>query len=217
MSEEKTPSILDGRVYSGVQKDGRWLPQGYRETPHGLLPDWAIRQHVKITPFEEGRARPGIISYGVSSYGYDARLGYTFKVFSAVHSKKLLIDPKDTEDRPFVEHEGDFCIIPAHGFCLGETVEHFDIPRDVLAICLGKSTLARHGLIVNITPLEPAWRGKVTIEISNTAGLPAKVYAGEGICQVVFLRGEAQPDVSYEDKKGIYQDQGGVTHGRVRG
>jgi dCTP deaminase len=175
----------------------------------GLLPDHEIERAVKIEPFAPGESRPGTISYGVTSYGYDVRVGRRFKVFTDVYG--AIVDPKAFSPSAFVDIEGDFCVIPPNSFALAETVETFEIPRDVLAICLGKSTYARCGLIVNVTPLEPEWRGKVTIEISNTTPLPAKVYANEGIAQILFLRADAVCRVSYADKRGKYQDQKGLT------
>src|SRR2546423_2387235 len=174
-----------------------------------VLPDWQIGRDVKIEPFAESAVRPGVISYGVSSYGYDVRVGRKFKVFTNVHC--AIVDPKNFNPASFVDVEGDSCLIPPNSFALAETVEYFEIPRDVLAICLGKSTYARCGVIVNVTPLEPEWRGKVTIEISNTTPLPAKIYANEGIAQILFHRTAAICEKSYADKKGKYQDQTGLT------
>lgn len=181
----------------------------------GVLPDWMIQQQIKIEPFAEGQARPGVISYGVTSYGYDVRVGRKFKVFTNVYG--AVVDPKNFDPRSFVDIDADFCLIPPNSFALAETVEYLEIPRDILATCLGKSTYARCGIIVNVTPLEPEWRGKVTIEISNTTPLPAKIYAGEGIAQIIFLRAEATCRVSYGDKKGKYQDQPGLTLPFVQG
>jgi dCTP deaminase len=175
----------------------------------GILPDWLIERDIKIVPFEQSAHRPGVISYGVSSYGYDVRVGRTFKVFTNVHC--AVVDPKKFDPSSFVDIEGDSCLIPPNSFALAETLEYFEIPRDVLATCLGKSTYARCGILVNVTPLEPEWRGKITIEISNTTPLPAKIYAGEGIAQILFFRAEAVCKVSYGDKKGKYQDQKGLT------
>jgi len=175
----------------------------------GLLPDWQIKRDIKIEPFADESLRPGVISYGVSSYGYDVRVGRNFKVFTNVYG--ALIDPKNFSPSAFVDIEGDFCIIPPNSFALAETVEYFEIPRDILATCLGKSTYARCGIIVNVTPLEPEWRGKVTMEISNTTPLPAKIYANEGIAQILFFKTEAPCEKSYADKKGKYQDQKGLT------
>jgi dCTP deaminase len=153
--------------------------------------------------------RPGVISYGVSSYGYDVRVGRNFKVFT--NARCTVVDPKHFDPASFVDIEGDFCLIPPNSFALAETIEYLEIPRDILCVCVGKSTYARCGIIVNVTPLEPEWRGRVTIEISNTTPLPAKIYAGEGIAQILFLRGEAVCHTSYGDKKGKYQDQKGLT------
>ena len=175
----------------------------------GVLPDWMIESHVKIEPFAQQQHRPGVISYGVTSYGYDVRVDRRFKVFTNVWGST--VDPKNFDPKSFVDVEGDFCIIPPNSFALAETVEYLEIPRDVLGVCVGKSTYARCGIIVNVTPLEPEWRGRVTIEISNTTPLPAKIYAGEGIAQMLFFKGEAVCKTSYADKKGKYQDQTGLT------
>jgi dCTP deaminase len=175
----------------------------------GVLADWQIAKEVIIEPLAEGNPRVGAVSYGISSYGYDVRVGRRFKVFTNVYGD--VVDPKNFSARAFVDIEGDHCLIPPNSFALAETVEHFEIPRDVLAICCGKSTYARCGIIVNVTPLEPEWRGKITIEISNTTPLPAKIYANEGIAQILFLRADQVCRVSYADKKGKYQDQKGLT------
>ena len=174
-----------------------------------VLPDWHIQRDIVIEPFATEAARPGVISYGVSSYGYDVRVGRHYKVFTNVHS--AVVDPKQFNPHSFVDIEADSCLIPPNSFALAETVEYLEIPRDVIAVCLGKSTYARCGIIVNVTPLEPEWRGKVTIEISNTTPLPAKIYSGEGIAQILFLRADEVCKVSYGDKKGKYQDQKGLT------
>ncbi len=174
-----------------------------------VLPDWMIREQIVIRPLADEPVRPGAVSYGVTSYGYDVRVGRKFKVFTNVYG--AVVDPKSFTPSAFVDIEGDFCVIPPNSFALAETVEYFEIPRDILAICVGKSTYARCGIIVNVTPLEPEWRGKITIEISNTTPLPAKVYANEGIAQIVFLRAEQVCRTSYADKKGKYQDQKGLT------
>jgi dCTP deaminase len=175
----------------------------------GALADWQIQRDIKIEPFAEGSVRPGTISYGVSSYGYDLRVARHFKVFTNVRC--TVVDPKNFDPGSFVDIEGDHCLIPPNSFALAETVEYLEIPRDVIAIAVGKSTYARCGIVVNVTPLEPEWRGRVTIEISNTTPLPAKIYAGEGIAQILFLRADAVCKVSYADKKGKYQDQKGLT------
>jgi dCTP deaminase len=175
----------------------------------GVLADWQIQERVKIEPLADSTYRPGVISYGLTSYGYDLRLGRKFKVFT--NARCAIVDPKNFDPRSFIDIEADECLIPPNSFALAETVEYLEVPRDVLGVCVGKSTYARIGIIVNVTPLEPEWRGKVTIEISNTTPLPAKVYAGEGIAQVLFLRADAECRVSYSDKKGKYQDQAGLT------
>jgi len=183
-----------------------------------VLCDTQIRELVGIEPFEDNVKRNGTVSYGVSSYGYDVRVGTVFKVFTnaPTHGGTSIVDPKNFGDDMFVTvdtkvTDKDHIIIPPNSFALAETVETFDVPRDVLVICVGKSTYARCGLIVNVTPLEPEWRGKVTLEISNTTPLPAKVYAGEGIAQMIFLKGDRTCAVSYADKAGKYQDQAGLT------
>ena len=172
------------------------------------------REHQMIDPFVDDQVRQGVISYGVSSYGYDVRVGNEFKVFTNVYN--TLVDPKNFDPKSFVDITDDVCIIPPNSFALASTIEYFRIPRDVLTICLGKSTYARCGIIVNVTPFEPEWEGHVTLEISNTTPLPAKIYANEGICQVLFF--EADDDIcetSYADKKGKYQGQRGVTLPRL--
>lgn len=181
----------------------------------GVLPDWQIHKEIKIQPFAESAVRPGVISYGVSSYGYDVRVGRHFKIFT--NARCAVVDPKHFDPASFVDVEGDSCLIPPNSFALAETVEYLEIPRDILAICVGKSTYARCGIIVNVTPLEPEWRGRVTIEISNTTPLPARVYANEGICQVLFFEADADDEceVSYKDKAGKYQGQVGVTLPRL--
>jgi dCTP deaminase len=181
----------------------------------GVLPDWMIERDVKIVPFAPQQHRPGVISYGVTSYGYDVRVDRHFKVFTNVWGST--VDPKHFDPKSFVDVNADFCLIPPNSFALAETVEYFEIPRNMLAVCLGKSTYARCGIIVNVTPLEPEWRGRITIEISNTTPLPAKIYAGEGIAQILFLTGEEVCKTSYADKKGKYQDQAGLTLPFVQG
>ncbi len=166
-----------------------------------------------IEPFEDGQVRGGNISYGVSSYGYDIRVAPEFKVFTNVHN--LIVDPKDFDDRSFVDIEAKECIIPPNSFALARTVEYFRIPRDTLVICVGKSTYARCGIIVNVTPLEPTWEGYLTLEISNTTPLPAKIYADEGIAQLLFFQGDELPSVGYADRKGKYMNQTGVTLPRM--
>jgi len=167
------------------------------------------REHHMIDPFVDDQVRQGVISYGVSSYGYDVRVGNEFKVFTNVYN--TVVDPKAFDPKSFVDIVADECIIPPNSFALASTIEYFRIPRDVLTVCLGKSTYARCGIIVNVTPFEPEWEGHVTIEISNTTPLPAKIYANEGIAQVLFFQGEEPCERSYKDKKGKYQAQRGVT------
>ena len=168
-------------------------------------------EHKMIEPFVESQVRAGVISYGVSSYGYDVRVGDEFKVFTNVYN--TVVDPKKFDPRSFVDIVSDECIIPPNSFALASTIEYFRIPRDILTVCLGKSTYARCGIIVNVTPFEPEWEGHVTIEISNTTPLPAKIYANEGICQVLFFEADDDDvcETSYADKKGKYQRQTGVT------
>ncbi|MGO1075366.1 dCTP deaminase [Inquilinus sp. CA228] len=166
-------------------------------------------QDKMIDPFVERQKREGTISYGLSSYGYDARVSDEFLVFTNVDS--ALVDPKNFDPKSFVERKGPVCIIPPNSFALARTVEYFRIPRDVLVICLGKSTYARCGIIVNVTPLEPEWEGNVTLEFSNTTPLPAKIYAHEGACQFLFLKGDQPCEVSYADRAGKYMGQRGVT------
>ena len=166
-------------------------------------------EHRMIEPFVDDQVREGVISYGVSSYGYDVRVGSDFKVFTNVYN--TVVDPKNFDSKSFVDIRADVCIIPPNSFALASTIEYFRIPRDILTICLGKSTYARCGIIVNVTPFEPEWEGHVTIEISNTTPLPAKIYANEGIAQVLFFQGDEPCAKSYKDKKGKYQAQRGVT------
>lgn len=165
--------------------------------------------HNMISPFEEKQVGKGIVSYGVSSYGYDARVGNEFKIFTNVHN--AIIDPKKLPEESFITKVGDTCIIPPNSFVLACTVEYFRIPRDVLVLCLGKSTYARCGIIVNVTPLEPEWEGKVTLEFSNTTTLPAKIYANEGVCQFIFLKADEVCERSYKDKAGKYMKQDRIT------
>jgi dCTP deaminase len=167
------------------------------------------REHRMIDPFVDDQVRAGVISYGVSSYGYDVRVGNEFKVFTNVYN--TVVDPKNFDSKSFVDIVADECIIPPNSFALASTVEYFRIPRDILTVCLGKSTYARCGIIVNVTPFEPEWEGHVTIEISNTTPLPAKIYANEGIAQVLFFQSDEPCAKSYKDKKGKYQAQRGVT------
>ncbi|MCX8030357.1 MAG: dCTP deaminase [Thermodesulfovibrionales bacterium] len=167
-----------------------------------------------ISPFNDKQISKGVISYGVSSYGYDIRISDEFKIFTNINS--TVIDPKKIEEKNFIDYKGDFCIIPANSFVLGRSVEYIRIPRDVIVICLGKSTYARCGIIVNITPLEPEWEGHITIEVSNTTPLPAKIYSNEGIAQLIFLQTDEICEVSYKDKVGKYQSQKGITLSKLK-
>ena len=169
-------------------------------------------EHGMIEPFEDRQVRQGVVSYGLSSYGYDIRVADEFKVFTNLFN--TVVDPKSFDPKSFVDMRGD-CIVPPNSFALARTIEYFRIPRDVLTVCLGKSTYARCGIIVNVTPFEPEWEGHVTIEISNTTPLPAKIYANEGIAQLVFLQAERVCAVSYADKHGKYQNQVGLTLPKV--
>ena len=166
-----------------------------------------------IEPFVDGLVREGVISYGLSSYGYDIRVSNEFKIFTNVHS--AIVDPKNFTPQSFIDFTGDVCVIPPNSFVLAQTVEYFRIPRDVLTVCLGKSTYARCGLIVNVTPFEPEWEGYVTLEISNTTPLPARVYANEGIAQVLFFQSDEMCETSYADRKGKYQKQQSIVLPRI--
>jgi dCTP deaminase len=175
----------------------------------GLKPDHWIRkmaiEHKMIEPYVDTQERKGVISYGVSSYGYDLRVANEFKIFTNVFA--ATVDPKHFDPKSMVDFSGDVCIVPPNSFALARSIEYFRIPRGVLTICLGKSTYARCGIIVNVTPFEPEWEGYVTLEISNTTPLPAKIYANEGLAQVLFFEADEPCDVSYADKKGKYQKQ----------
>ncbi|MFW5942296.1 MAG: dCTP deaminase [bacterium] len=183
----------------------------------GVKPDSWIRQmardHQMIEPFVNEQVRDGVISYGLSSYGYDVRVTDEFKIFTNVHS--AIVDPKHFNPHSFIDYKGDICVIPPNSFVLARTIEYFRIPRNVITICLGKSTYARCGLIVNVTPFEPEWEGYVTMEISNTTPLPARVYANEGIAQVVFLEADEECEISYADRKGKYQAQRDIALPRI--
>ena len=170
-------------------------------------------EHRMIEPFDDKQVREGVISYGLSSYGYDARIADEFKIFTNINH--TIVDPKDFDPRSFVDFKGDQCIIPPNSFALARTVERFRIPRDVIVVCLGTSTYARCGIIVNVTPLEPEWEGIVTLEVSNTTPLPARIYANEGIAQFLFFEGDEPCETSYADKKGKYQAQQGLTLPRL--
>jgi dCTP deaminase len=175
----------------------------------GLKPDHWIckmaREQDMIAPFADNQVRDGVISYGVSSYGYDIRVADEFKIFTNVYS--AIVDPKHFDTQSMVDFKGGICVIPPNSFALGRSIEYFRIPRNVLTVCLGKSTYARCGIIVNVTPFEPEWEGFVTLEISNTTPLPARIYANEGIAQVLFFQADEECEISYADKKGKYQKQ----------
>jgi dCTP deaminase len=181
-------------------KSDRWIRQMALE--HGM-----------IEPFADRQVRTGVISYGVSSYGYDMRVATEFRIFTNVLNS--MVDPKQFDPKSFVEFEGDVCIVPPNSFALGRSVEYFRIPRNVITITVGKSTYARCGIITNVTPFEPEWEGFVTLEISNTTPLPARIYANEGIAQALFFEGDEAPETSYADRKGKYQGQRGVTLPRL--
>ena len=181
-------------------KSDRWIRQ-------------MAREQRMIEPFAEAQKREGVISYGLSSYGYDIRVADEYRIFTNVNT--TIVDPKNFDARSFVEYKGDICVIPPNSFALARSVEYFRIPRNVLTICVGKSTYARCGIIVNVTPFEPEWEGYVTLEISNTSPLPARVYSNEGLCQVIFLESDELCEVSYKDKKGKYQAQQGIVLPRI--
>ncbi|HET9306936.1 MAG TPA: dCTP deaminase [Candidatus Sulfotelmatobacter sp.] len=166
------------------------------------------KEHDMINPFSEKQVREGVISYGLSSYGYDLRVADEFKIFTNVNN--ALVDPKHFDERSFVNITTDICIVPPNSFALARSVEYFKIPRSVLTICVGKSTYARCGIIVNVTPFEPEWEGFVTLEISNTTPLPARIYANEGLCQIIFFESDEICETSYADRKGKYQAQKGI-------
>jgi dCTP deaminase len=170
-------------------------------------------EHGMIEPFEGGQVRDGVISYGVSSFGYDVRVADEYKVFTDVYS--VVVDPKGFDPRSFVDVKGEYCIIPPRSFALARTLEYFRVPNDVLVVCVGKSTYARCGIIVNVTPLEPEWCGHLTLEISNTTPLPAKIYSNEGLAQLLFFKGDEVPEMTYASRQGKYQDQRGVTLPRL--
>ncbi len=182
-----------------------------------IKPDRWIRkmalEHKMIEPFEDRRVRPQVISYGLSSYGYDVRIADEFKIFTNVFG--AMVDPKAFDPKSFVDYRGDVCVIAPNSFALGRTIEYFRVPRNVMTICVGKSTYARCGIITNVTPLEPGWEGYITLEISNTTPLPAKIYAHEGIAQILFFESDEDCEVSYADKAGKYQRQTGVTLPKV--
>ena len=166
-------------------------------------------EHGMIKPFELKQVRDGKISYGLSSFGYDIRVSHEYKIFTNINNS--IVDPKNFDANSFVDFTGDVCIVPPNSFALARSIEYFRIPRDVLTICVGKSTYARCGIIVNVTPFEPEWEGYVTLEISNTTPLPAKIYSNEGLCQVLFFQSDEDCRISYKDKSGKYQNQSGIT------
>jgi len=175
-----------------------------------------IREMAKkgmIEPFAEAQVRKDVISYGISSYGYDLRVADEYKIFTNINN--VIVDPKNFEPKSFIDYKGEYCIIPPNSFALAHSVEYFRIPRDILTVCLGKSTYARCGIIVNVTPFEPEWEGTVTLEISNTTPLPAKIYSNEGLAQVLFFASDEPCEISYADKKGKYQSQSGITLPRL--
>ena len=178
-----------------------------------IIPDFRIREYAinqkMIDPFTDTQVRNGVISYGLSSYGYDIRVADEFKIFTNVNS--AIVDPKQFDPRSMVDYKGEICVIPPNSFALAKTVEYFRIPRNILTICVGKSTYARCGIIVNVTPFEPEWEGFVTLEFSNTTPLPAKIYANEGVAQVIFFESDEVCETSYKDRGGKYQGQHGVT------
>jgi dCTP deaminase len=201
----------DNRVRLPIDENGSMFH--YLMAGGGVLPDRLIKERIKIEPFVE-QCPSGVFSYGLGHYGYDMRIDYDFRVFTPVYG--VVVDPKKMDPKAYVQIDArdnidedghHFCVIPPNSFALGVSVEHFEIPREVLAICLGKSSYARCGIVVPMTPLEPEWRGRVTLEISNTTPLPAKIYANEGIAQVIFIKGVRLCETSYDDKKGKYQDQ----------
>lgn len=183
----------------------------------GVKPDVWIEEmalrHGMIEPFEPGQVSQQTISYGISSYGYDLRVADEYKIFTNVNNS--IVDPKHVDPKSFVDFKGPVCIIPPNSFALARSVEYFRIPRDIITLCVGKSTYARCGIIVNVTPFEPEWEGYVTLEISNTTPLPAKIYSFEGICQVLFFEGSGPCRTSYKDKDGRYQKQAGITMAKI--
>ena len=170
--------------------------------------------HKMIEPFYDDETKRNSISYGLSSYGYDIRVSDEYKIFTNVNNS--IVDPKKFDTNSFIDFKGDVCIVPPNSFALARSVEYFKIPRNVLTICVGKSTYARCGIIVNVTPFEPEWEGHVTLEISNTTPLPAKIYSNEGLCQVLFFESDEDCEMSYKDKKGKYQNQTGITLPKVK-
>jgi len=200
LHEQLRPDFISRKASLMSVKNDRWIKK-------------MVREQDMIHPFAESQVRQGVISYGLSSYGYDLRVADEFKIFTNVNS--TMVDPKQFDPRSFVEFKGDVCIVPPNSFALARSVEYFKIPRTILTICVGKSTYARCGIIVNVTPLEPEWEGFVTLEISNTTPLPARVYSNEGLCQIVFFESDETCEISYKDKKGKYQSQQGIVLPRI--
>lgn len=184
-----------------------------KESSMSVMPDHWIRSMAQsqkmIEPFAETLKKDGVISYGVSSYGYDVRVADEFLIFTNINS--VQVDPKEFSEDSFVRHKGDVCIVPPNSFVLARSFEYFRIPRDILVLCLGKSTYARCGVIVNVTPLEPEWEGHVTLEFSNTTPLPVRIYANEGVAQFIFLKADSDCETSYKDRSGKYMKQQGIT------
>jgi dCTP deaminase len=210
-------SVAARALALGLQRTNIGNPQPATRSLMSIMSDrWITqmaREHGMIEPYEDRQVRKGVISYGVSSYGYDMRVSREYRIFTNVLNS--IVDPKNFDPKSFVEYEGDTCIVPPNSFALARSVEYFRIPRNILTVTVGKSTYARCGIITNVTPFEPEWEGFVTLEISNTTPLPAKIYSNEGIAQVLFFKGEEEPQVSYKDKGGKYQSQVGVTLPRL--
>ncbi|HEX9780977.1 MAG TPA: dCTP deaminase [bacterium] len=216
--QESTKRVIDPKAAPG-ESAGAGVPRpsdAARGVGH-LLVDWEIREYVKrygmLEPFSEKLSRDGVISYGLSSMGYDIRVTDEYKIFTNV--KTAVVDPKAFNPDSFVDIKSDICVIPPNSFALARSIELFRMPHSVLGICLGKSSYARCGIVVNITPLEPGWEGHLTIEISNTTPLPARIYSFEGIAQVLFFEAGSRPEVTYADRKGKYQGQQGITLPKV--
>ena len=210
---QPTTAMRPERI-SGLPKE---LSAGAGKSMGRILVDWEIRDYVKkyrmLEPFEESLKRDGVISYGLSSMGYDIRVTDEYKIFTNV--RQAVVDPKQFNPDSFIDYKGATCVIPPNSFALARSIEYFRLPRSVMGLCLGKSSYARCGIVVNITPLEPGWEGHLTIEISNTTPLPARIYSFEGIAQVLFFEAGSLPEVTYADRKGKYQGQQGITLPKV--
>jgi dCTP deaminase len=218
LRREQAAARRDAGLPTPVQLAKTVAETAAREQPiMGVMPDHWIRkmaqEQAMISPFEDRLRREGVVSYGLSSYGYDARCSTEFKIFTNIDS--AVVDPQAFSEKCFLDGSSDVCVIPPISFALARTVEYFKIPDDVLVICLGKSTYARCGIIVNVTPLEPGWEGHVTLEFSNTTPLPAKIYANEGVAQFIFLKGDSPCEVTYRSRAGKYMSQTGVTLPRL--